>query len=106
MPLIPIFAQNELDSGDTDLADRLSAFNFCDPFDHVLPFTDGSIGALDRQHLWGMYAGIPAGELIVIVNTVEADTGFTVSLPSDVNFTNERLVEGLYSANNAKDVLF
>jgi len=60
MPLIPLFVQNELDASDTDLADRLSAFNFCDPFDHILPFSDGTVSALDRQHLWGLYTGIAA----------------------------------------------
>ncbi len=58
MPIIPIFIQNELQSG---AADRLSAFNFCDPFDHILPFADGTVAALDRQHLWGMYKGIAVG---------------------------------------------
>lgn len=58
MPLIPLFVQNELDASDTNLANRLSAFNWCDPFDHILPFTDGTVGAGDRAHLWGMYAGI------------------------------------------------
>lgn len=60
MPLIPIFVQNELDTSDTDLAERLSAWNFCSADDHILPFSDGSISNLDRQHLWGMYAGIAA----------------------------------------------
>jgi hypothetical protein len=56
--LIPHFVQNELDASDADLADRLSAFNWCDPFDHILPFADGSVATIDRAHLWGMYAGI------------------------------------------------
>lgn len=43
------------------VANRISAFNFCDPFDHILPVADGTVSALDRQHLWGMYAGIAAG---------------------------------------------
>lgn len=62
MTVIPHFVQNELDAGDTDLAKRLSAFNWCDPFDHILPFSDGTVGASDRAHLWGMYSGILAGE--------------------------------------------
>ncbi len=65
MTYIPHFVQNELDSGDAGLAKRLSAFNFCNPFDHILPFSDGSIGALDRQHLWGLYTGIVAGAPVV-----------------------------------------
>ena len=52
MPLIPLFVQNEVEA---DAADRLSAFNFCNPFDYILPFADGTISALDRRHLWGMY---------------------------------------------------
>lgn len=56
--LIPHFVQNELDASDTDLANRLSAFNWSNPFDRVLPFTDGTIGAGDKAHLWGLYAGI------------------------------------------------
>ncbi len=66
MALIPHFVQNELDAGDTDLANRLSAFNFCNPFDHVLPFSDGTIDALDRQHLWGIYAGIAADSPVAV----------------------------------------
>ena len=58
MTLLPHFVQNELDASDTDLADRLSAFNWCNPFDHILPFSDGAINASDRAHLWGVYAGI------------------------------------------------
>lgn len=55
---IPHFVQNELDASDIDLAKRLSAFNFCNPFDHILPFADGNVGAADRAHLWGLYIGI------------------------------------------------
>ena len=40
---------------------RFSAFNFCDPFDHILPIADGTVDAVDRQHLWGMYSEIAAG---------------------------------------------
>ena len=62
MPLIPLFVHSALsaDSGveATALSKRLSAFNWCNPFDHVLPFADGSISASDRAHLWGMYSGI------------------------------------------------
>lgn len=58
MVLIPHFVQNELDASDTDLDDRLSAFNWCNPFDHILPFSDSTIGAADRAHLWGIYTGI------------------------------------------------
>lgn len=58
MTLVPHFVQNELDASDTNLANRLSAFNWCDPFDHILPFADGTISAGDRAHLWGMFAGI------------------------------------------------
>ncbi len=61
MALIPHFVQNELDAGDTDLAKRLSAYNFCNPFDHVLPFADGTVSAADRAHLWGLYSGIAVG---------------------------------------------
>lgn len=55
MTLIPHFVQNELDASDANL---MSAFNWCDPFDHILPFSDGTVGILDRAHLWGMYTGI------------------------------------------------
>ena len=60
MPLIPLFVQNELDASDTDLDNLLSAFNWCNPFDHILPFADGTIGETDRAHLWGVYSGIVA----------------------------------------------
>ena len=55
MPLIPLLIQNEVN---TDADDRLSAFNFCNPFDHVLPVADGTVDSTDRAHLWGMYSGI------------------------------------------------
>ena len=58
MVFIPHFVQNELQ---TAAANRLSAFNFCDPFDHILPFADSTMTALDRQFLWGLYTGIAAG---------------------------------------------
>lgn len=58
MALIPHFAQHELDSSDIGLALRLSAFNWCNSFDAILPFADGKISASDRAHLWGMYSGI------------------------------------------------
>ena len=58
MVLVPHFVQNELDASDNDLDERLSAFNFCNPFDHVLPFADGTIGSTDRAHLWGLFSGI------------------------------------------------
>ena len=56
MPLIPLLVQNEVN---TDASSRVSAFNFCDPFDHVLP-TPGTTSYIARQHLWGMYGGIAA----------------------------------------------
>ena len=37
------------------MTDNTTAFNFCNPFDHILPFADGAISAQDRGHLWGMY---------------------------------------------------
>ncbi len=56
------FAHAQAFSGvNVNTANRLSQFNFCDPFDHVLPPVDGTISALDRQHLWGLYTGIAAG---------------------------------------------
>jgi len=58
MPLIPIYIQNELNSNE---GSRASAFNYCNPYDHVLPPVSGTIGAADRQHLWGLYIGILAG---------------------------------------------
>ncbi len=60
MTFVPHFVQNELDVNDFELAKRLSAFNFSDPFDYILPFTDGAISAADRAHLWGLYSGIAA----------------------------------------------
>ncbi len=43
-----------------DPTNRMSAFNFCDPYDHILPPSNGTISEMDRQHLWGMYVGIAA----------------------------------------------
>jgi len=58
--LIPHFVQNEVDASDSP-AGRLSSFNFCNPFDHIMPLADGTINALDRQHLWGLSTVIAAG---------------------------------------------
>lgn len=58
MVLIPHFVQNEINAASAIL---LSAFNFCNPFDTVLPFSTGTVSDLDMQHLWGMYTGIAAG---------------------------------------------
>lgn len=74
MPLIPLFIQNELDAGDDP--ERWSAFNFCDPFDAVLPFANSEISALDRQHLWGLSTGISAA----IGPTEEADVTHTLQI--------------------------
>ena len=62
MPLIPLFYHDPVESGDAP-ADRMSAFNFCNPFDHILPFHDGTVSVLDRGHLLGLYSGIQAGSL-------------------------------------------
>ena len=51
-------------------ARRMSAFNFCDPFDHILPVADNTISALDRQHLWGMYIGIAVAGAAVVTVTI------------------------------------
>lgn len=67
--------QSEFDSLTASAANRISAFNFCDPFDHILPFADGTVSALDRQHLWGMYVGIAAGAAGAVVAEPEADKG-------------------------------
>ena len=56
--IIPHFVQNELDVSDTDLAERLSAFNWCSSFDYILPFADGVVELNDMAHLWGLYEGI------------------------------------------------
>lgn len=58
MTLLPHFVQLEVDAGDN--ADLLSAYNFCNPFDQILPISDGDISVLDMQHLWGLYTGVPA----------------------------------------------
>ncbi len=47
--------------GLTTLAELMSAMNFCNPFDYILPLPDSSIDAADRAHLWGMYSGIAVG---------------------------------------------
>ena len=45
-------------SSGSGAAKRLSAWNFCDPFDYILPPADGTISEFDRAHLWGMYIGV------------------------------------------------
>ncbi len=49
---------------------RMSAFNYCDPFDHILPDVDGTVDAADRQHLWGMYSGILADAPVVGIPSI------------------------------------
>jgi len=44
------------------LANRMSAFNFCSPFDCVLPASDGAIKQANWWHLWGMYVGLLPAE--------------------------------------------
>lgn len=56
MTFIPHFVQNELEAGDGDT--RISTFNWCNPFDTVLPIADGTTDAGDRAQLWGLYTGI------------------------------------------------
>jgi hypothetical protein len=34
---------------------RMSAFNFCNSYDEVLPLVNGEITNVDRYHLWGNY---------------------------------------------------
>ena len=41
-------------------AKRMSAINFCNPFDDVLPDVGATVDAADMQHLWGLYSGILA----------------------------------------------
>jgi len=49
-------------SGDATL---LSAFNWCNPFDHIFPFPDATVGEADRAHLWGLYSGIAVAAPVV-----------------------------------------
>ena len=65
-----------MDPVDSNDAILLSAFNFCNPFDDVLPFSTGTVSALDRQHLWGLYTGIQAEVVTLLVTcflNVKAD---------------------------------
>lgn len=66
MPLLPLFVQNEISN---TLAARMSAFNFSNAWDEILPPPDNTISALDRQHLWGMYIGIPAVLVVAVVGS-------------------------------------
>jgi hypothetical protein len=61
-------------------AKRMSADNFCNPFDYVLPIPDGSIDQADRQHLLGLYSGIEA----IVLNGPFFIDRFTVFVPGDV----------------------
>ncbi len=47
-------------------AARMSAFNFSNAWDDILPLSNGTISALDRQHLWGLYIGIAAGAAVAL----------------------------------------
>ena len=58
----------------TGATTRLSAWNFCDPFDHILPLADNNVPALDRQHLWGLYIGIVA-QIILFVPAITDHMG-------------------------------
>ena len=48
----PLGAEPSLD------ADLVSAFNFCNPFDIVLPPPAGGVSTLDMQHLWGLSTSV------------------------------------------------
>ena len=61
MPLLPLFIQNEVGAG---AGDRLTAFNFCNPFDHILPIANSVVSVSDRAQLWGLYSGIAIGVII------------------------------------------
>lgn len=50
--------------------ERRSAFNFCNPFDHVMPGPDGSVDKPDRAHLWGLYSGIAVGTGVAVILTL------------------------------------
>ena len=60
-----------------DTAGRSSAFNFCNPFDYVLPGMAGSIGAADRAHLWGLYVGLLPPEVAVPPTVLRRGPSFT-----------------------------
>ena len=38
---------------------RTAAFNFCSPFDEILPPANGNVGETDRAHLWGLFVRAP-----------------------------------------------
>lgn len=97
--IIPLFVQNELDAADADL---LSRFNFLSSSDEALPFSTGTVSTLDRQHLWGLFIGIPAGasvvsadihDVIISSNTLKttfiSNTGVTVISSNTPLFTFE-----------------
>ncbi len=56
IPELEIESEESSESGTA--ANRMSAFNFCNPSDHILPIADGMISRTDRAHLWGIYSGI------------------------------------------------
>ena len=62
MPLIPLFVDESPIIYSVEARERISAFNFCNPFDHVLPWRDGTINKADRRHLAGLWIGINVGD--------------------------------------------
>ena len=78
MPLIPLFIQNELESGDGD--ELISQFNFCNPFDTIFPIADGATSQLDKQHLWGLFTGIAT--LVIIPRPDSAASMLIGIMPS------------------------
>jgi hypothetical protein len=49
----------------------------------IFPVADGTIAALDRQHVVGIYAGIAAAILTPIIETI----AFTLKIAEQVAFT-------------------
>lgn len=57
MPLIPLFVQGVRDINISD-RDILSAFNFCNLYDHIMPAPRSSVIESDRAHFLGLFTGV------------------------------------------------
>jgi hypothetical protein len=71
----PLGTEEGITAADADL---LSAFNFCNPFDTVLPPPDSDVSGLDMQHLWGLSTSVAVGALGV--SMLDYGRGFTRSM--------------------------
>jgi len=106
--LIPHLVQGELDDqgevpgvGVDVVRDRLSAWNFCNPTDIVLPLADGSVNRLDRAQLWGVYVSASTSDGSYSSTSVSSSTynGEYITTAYQGDYTSTALSSSLYDGS-------